>query len=263
MFEAIAERIRRTPANLLRQVEQPNKSVFHQSREENRPFEAAHPLDRQPADEPLTYTAYRMKQMHLLDKFQEEHSLLDSMANSKKDAWLQIYNTYLDRKSNPRAEALDEFDKVQSKEDFFELFRDWQAKTSHLTQFASQSAAKELPKEAITDRSPVIAHTAEGRWEEALRKARLHVIAAKQKEVHAAIADTEQQYQLDYSDTAVPAEIRKRHERALSELDDLIKDYEGKHGQPVAAPAGTLAQAIEDVENLHSEIYLKFDEEVD
>ena len=38
-----------------------------------------------------------MKQMHLLDRFQDEHSLLDSMTNAKKDAWLKIYNTYLER----------------------------------------------------------------------------------------------------------------------------------------------------------------------
>ena len=61
---------------------------------------------------------------------------------------------------------------------------------------------------------------------------------------------------MDYSDTAVPAKIRERHERALTDLKNMEKSYEAKHGGQVEAPEGSLVQAINDLDALWQEIYL-------
>jgi len=70
-------------------------------------------------------------------------SLLDQMSFAQRDAWLNIYNDFLQsqQKTQIKAEQGSEmigdqeplihqhlYDRVTSNEDFFELFRDWQIK---------------------------------------------------------------------------------------------------------------------------------------
>jgi len=68
----------------------------------------------------------------------QEESLIDQMSKVKREAWLNIYNDFLQSR-NPYKPGIDEevvgdnmplfndqaYNKVRSKEDFYELFRDW------------------------------------------------------------------------------------------------------------------------------------------
>ena len=69
-------------------------------------------------------------------------NLINAMSTSKRDAWLNIYNDFLqvqqeseqpsqergDQEEDRLFENQSALDKVNTKEDFFELFRDWQIK---------------------------------------------------------------------------------------------------------------------------------------
>ena len=115
-------------------------------------YRPANDSDARPLEEILDYNTYKFRQMKLIQE--EPLSLLDTMSFQKRDAWLNIYNDYLDFiNANPQTETGYEvigednepnpnyiaFSKVKSQEDFYELFRDWEIKETNVGHYQAIS----------------------------------------------------------------------------------------------------------------------------
>jgi len=94
-IEAIANSERRNTADtLLKKVEVASKTTFDDFIDSNKRFAPANNIDGKAPEKYLTYSEYRFNQLQKLEE--EEESLLDQMSIVKRDAWLNIYNDFLE-----------------------------------------------------------------------------------------------------------------------------------------------------------------------